>query len=90
MKEFNEKYFASLNPLAKKRYAMWLFESPGYQASMFRGMQRAVDKGSEKELAEYAEAYPEEAVWFDKHLKKSPDAIEVQTNLFKINNTENG
>lgn len=86
MKEFNEKYFASLKPLAKKRYAMWLFHSPGYGAQMFANMKRALDEANNKDLAECYKAFPEESAWFDKHLQKDPEAIEVQENLFNIHN----
>ncbi len=83
-KPFNLKYFESIKPLPMKRYALWLIGSPGYGFSIFNSMDKAIKAQDDDALAECEEAYPDESIWFTKHLEKHPDALTVQKNLFEL------
>lgn len=86
MKQYNHEYFNSLPIGAKKRYCCWLIEAPGYGFSIFEGMNRDLKAANDESLAEWQEAYPGEFDWFNKHIQKDPETLEIQTLLFKPNN----
>jgi len=81
-KKYNEEYFRSIKDQAKRRYAQWLIQFAGYGYSIFDGMNNALLRADDNAMQEYEAAYPAESEWFNKHLAKDPEAVEIQNNLF--------
>lgn len=85
-KPHNTEFFNSITSTPMRRYALWLMGSPGYGYSIFDGMDKALRRQDDEALEEYESAYPAESDWFTKHLQNDPAALEIQKQLFNINN----